>query len=274
MQTQFAKISRGIWWNLAFRSLPATSKLLFIHFFSHPQIKWCGLLQYPFKAIPADLGITTAAFRSALATLVKQEMVLVDHKFDLVFVINVLKWHPPRSSKDVKGIINILSVMPPTHLAAEIWESVEGHLEDASIAVQNALPLFQEAKADAHLPSKPEPNGNQTGTRLEPNRIRRKKKEERRKKKEHFGSGFDLFWKSYPRKVAQERAWDAWLILEPDDKLVATILKDLKARVNDPAWQETKFIPHPSTYLNQKRWTDEALGTARKNKWQEIEKGK
>lgn len=68
--------------------------------------------------------------------------------------------------------------------------------------------------------------------------------------------GFDVFWKSYPRKVGKPVAFKAWNKQKPDLALVLTAL----------AWQRTseqwardngQFIPHPSTYLNQRRWEDE-----------------
>ena len=72
---------------------------------------------------------------------------------------------------------------------------------------------------------------------------------------------FEVFWQAYPKerhvaKVAAERAWKR---LNPGEKLVEIILKDIAAKAKTEDWkkQKGKFIPYPSTYLNQKRWTDE-----------------
>jgi len=72
--------------------------------------------------------------------------------------------------------------------------------------------------------------------------------------------GFDEFWKLYPRKVAKASAMKSWIRTgAPDSQaLIDTILADIRRRV-DSEWngKEIQYIPHPSTYLNQRRWEDE-----------------
>ena len=70
--------------------------------------------------------------------------------------------------------------------------------------------------------------------------------------------GFDDFWKTYPRKAAKVAARKAWDKLKPNDDTLQAILKDIQRR-RDGAWKdaEERFIPHPATYLNQRRWEDE-----------------
>jgi hypothetical protein len=77
-------------------------------------------------------------------------------------------------------------------------------------------------------------------------------------KKERL-SLFNSFWNLYPRKVAKgvaEKSFKRLLLLNKD---VDIILKDIESRKKSEAWlkEEGKFIPHPSTYLNQRRWEDE-----------------
>lgn len=77
------------------------------------------------------------------------------------------------------------------------------------------------------------------------------------------GSGgadaFDAFWAAYPRKVAKEAARKAWTKLAPDAALQAVILGALEVHKRWLDWtrDEGRFIPHPSTWLNGKRWTDD-----------------
>ena len=69
---------------------------------------------------------------------------------------------------------------------------------------------------------------------------------------------FDDFWRIYPRHVNKATAMKAWAKLKADDSLVDTIINDVKRRL-DGEWKDAdiQFIPHPSTYLNQRRWEDE-----------------
>ena len=65
---------------------------------------------------------------------------------------------------------------------------------------------------------------------------------------------FEAFWRMYPRRVGKEAARRAWK--KARARVGAeTILTGLSAA----RWpEEAEFIPHPSTWLNQGRWDDEA----------------
>lgn len=71
-------------------------------------------------------------------------------------------------------------------------------------------------------------------------------------------SGFDDFWAVYPKKDAKQAAEKAWLKLKPDDDLKQAIIAGVRRNV-DGRWKdaERRYIPNPSTYLNQRRWEDE-----------------
>ena len=70
--------------------------------------------------------------------------------------------------------------------------------------------------------------------------------------------GFETFWQSYPKKVAKPEAERAWAKLKPDPATQQAIVKATEERrAGDPQWTEQRFIPNPSTYLNQRRWEDE-----------------
>lgn len=71
-------------------------------------------------------------------------------------------------------------------------------------------------------------------------------------------SGFNDFWAVYPKKDAKQAAERAWLKLKPDDDLKQAIIAGVR-RDADGRWKdaERRYIPNPSTYLNQRRWEDE-----------------
>ncbi|MDD2850439.1 MAG: hypothetical protein PHY09_00875 [Desulfuromonadaceae bacterium] len=72
-------------------------------------------------------------------------------------------------------------------------------------------------------------------------------------------SDFDTFWKAYPRKKNEVAAAKAWKKLDPDPELVASIMSAVACQSCQQAWQKEggKFIPHASTWLNNRRWEDE-----------------
>ena len=71
--------------------------------------------------------------------------------------------------------------------------------------------------------------------------------------------GFQLFWQAYPKKQGRTPAEKAWRKLQPDAETVRRIVEHVQARRTSEDWTKDlgQFIPLPSTFLNQKRWTDE-----------------
>lgn len=65
---------------------------------------------------------------------------------------------------------------------------------------------------------------------------------------------FDRFWDSYPRKESKLRAWQSFQKLHPDEILLEIMLYWIGRAVKSEQWQDKNKIPHPSTWLNQRRW--------------------
>jgi hypothetical protein len=75
---------------------------------------------------------------------------------------------------------------------------------------------------------------------------------------------FARFWLAYPRKTQKQKALQSFAKLKPDELLLATILDALDGHKRSEQWQRG-VIPHPATWLNQRRWDDE-LPTAERKK--------
>ena len=72
---------------------------------------------------------------------------------------------------------------------------------------------------------------------------------------------FEAFWNYYPRGEGKDKARKAWDKLRPDDALLAEIARALQRQKASEMWMAGIGIPYASTYLNQRRWEDEARGT-------------
>lgn len=88
-----------------------------------------------------------------------------------------------------------------------------------------------------------------------------------RKRAESVPDGFDDFWAVYPRKVSKQSAVKAWKAAKVSPELIGQIVKDVKRRC-ETEWKgaDMQYIPHPATYLNQRRWEDETPPTERSEK--------
>lgn len=73
-----------------------------------------------------------------------------------------------------------------------------------------------------------------------------------------FPPGFDRFWEAYPRKTAKAEAAKAFARLKPDSVLLQAMLDAIQRQAKSPQWTKDggQFIPHPATWLNQRRWED------------------
>ena len=78
-------------------------------------------------------------------------------------------------------------------------------------------------------------------------------------KKDSLAKRFEEFWKAYPRKVGKGAAEKLWNRLKPDDALLAKMLQAIEEQKSSSQWQKDnmQFVPHPTTWLNQRRWEDE-----------------
>lgn len=72
-------------------------------------------------------------------------------------------------------------------------------------------------------------------------------------------AAFEQFWAGYPRKVAKPKARAAFVKLRADGPLLAAILAGIERHKASRQWlrDDGEYIPHPATFLNQRRWEDQ-----------------
>lgn len=72
---------------------------------------------------------------------------------------------------------------------------------------------------------------------------------------------FETFWKLYPKhpdKGKAKTSWDKICKKLPKERPTWKQLRNaLKLQKQSERWQDIKFIPHPTTWLNQSRWLDD-----------------
>lgn len=70
-------------------------------------------------------------------------------------------------------------------------------------------------------------------------------------------AGFAAFWSAYPKKTKKPAAQKAFDKI--DEALLPDILKAIEGFKKTEQWlsDEGKYIPHPATWLNDRRWEDE-----------------
>ena len=70
---------------------------------------------------------------------------------------------------------------------------------------------------------------------------------------------FDRFWEAYPRKVAKPVALKRFMEIDPDEETLQKMLTAIEKSKRSEQWTKDngQFIPHPATWLHQRRWEDD-----------------
>ena len=69
---------------------------------------------------------------------------------------------------------------------------------------------------------------------------------------------FEDFWNAYPRKIAKKEAMKKFAKAVKDGVDPNTIIAGAKTYAASVVGKEQKYVAHPTTWLNQGRWEDEA----------------
>jgi uncharacterized protein YdaU (DUF1376 family) len=72
---------------------------------------------------------------------------------------------------------------------------------------------------------------------------------------------FETFWAAYPKHVGKAAAVKAFAALKADDAILGTLLDALARHCRLPQWvkDDGEFVPHPATWLRQRRWEDDVV---------------
>lgn len=114
-------------------------------------------------------------------------------------------------------------------------------------------------------PSDAEETNTLNGSAVEPVSVQAETKQ--RRKPLGTDADFELWWRTYPRRVGKTKARAAWLKALPAvkqyaqviDEAVAEVMQEAVASyVADPETKklEPQYIPHPATWLNEGRYID------------------
>jgi protein gp37 len=134
----------------------------------------------------------------------------------------------------------------------EIKPSGDQDLKAAQLIVMQALtaygvPCYRWDPDMGFEPIEPQPLG-------EPERPSRR----RRRAKAEYSEAFLTFWAHYPRREGKGRAWSYWR-RDKLDRHLEEMLSKIEQYKQTEQWTKDngQFIPHPATWLNDRRWEDE-----------------
>lgn len=93
------------------------------------------------------------------------------------------------------------------------------------------------------------------------NKNKNKSKNIEKESEKELSERFERFWSVYPRHIAKQNAKKSFDKLNPDDELLEVMIRAVNEQKKTDQWTKDngQFIPHPATWINQKRWEDESV---------------
>jgi hypothetical protein len=135
------------------------------------------------------------------------------------------------------------------------WEEASLHRTKMSEAGRrSAERRSTKVEPTLNLPSTyVEPMLNLPSTDVQP-MFNREEKRRGEKRREEDSVLFEQFWATYPRKTAKQAAVKAFVKLKESEQQEA--ISNIKRLFSNTP---VEFVPHPATYINNKRWEDQTI---------------
>jgi hypothetical protein len=155
------------------------------------------------------------------------------------------------------------------YLLREQQHGAQGRFSCTTYVLQEQAPLEKSPLTEKPSTVKPSPDKPLTEN---PTQVNKQVSKETRTKAPIPPAGldeqaelFDRFWTAYPRHQGKDPARRAWRRLKPNLQLCRVMSAALERQKRSESWQRDggRYIPMPSTWLNQHRWEDEPAAPAR-----------
>jgi hypothetical protein len=166
-----------------------------------------------------------------------------------------------RVSGETAGwILNLLAALGAIH--EPFWKFKVVWSENF---VRNLEAVYQRRRIDLYTMSNIkeycQQKGYLNGINVNINPQSKVKESKGKESKVKYSLRFLKFYEAYPKKEAKAEAEKAFIKICPDDQLLEKMLASIAWQIKTEKWQKDggKYIPMPSTWLNQRRWEDEPL---------------
>jgi hypothetical protein len=234
------------WTDPKVRALSSQDKLLFIYLITCPQSHFSGIYYLPAETIKIETGIRVGGY--PIDTLSIPCLALFDVETSTVWVKNMLKYQ----------------WVGKTHVTA-----IERHLK--TLHYSQLIAKFLEFYAEFSIPYRYPIDTLSGGYRYQEQEQNKEQEQEQNPPNPPKGNGvpFDQFWKFYPRKEARHMAMKAWVKVSPDESVWNDMLAWIEKALTSEQWQDKSKIPHPATWLNQRRWEGDPPPSSRERGKQE-----
>lgn len=276
MARDYANLRSAVWADQDFRELSMSSQWAFMMLISQPNISSAGVLPLARRRWAGYAkNLSSSTIGDALKELGHGNFILVDEDAEEVLVRSFVKWD--RGYMNSKRLPAILSDTEAIH-SAQLRNTVIAELTKLNVKAE--LPALTDSPSDALSDSPSDSPSFDWGDdppcaiptsadsprylNLNRNQNQNLNLEEAPSAQprvrpilpSHLEAAFGAFWAAYPRHTAKLDAQRKFVLaarrVDPQE-IVTGAVKFAKAVKGT----EERFIPHPATWLNQGRWTDD-----------------
>jgi hypothetical protein len=290
---KFTKLFHALDGDDDFNALPREAQHLYLRMLAHPSINYAGIIDWrPNRWINKWPGATLAGISKAAGGLRDGGFAYFDTDTEEALIrafvrrdgfmkspnmaVAMKKAHALIASSTLKKV-SLWELQRYHHIDPDLagWDKVRDLLSNPLVNPSDDPSvnpsIYPQAKGSAKGSVNPSPTPNTfTPNRSTPDTAQSDaadaagvRAEKTTPRTGPGGDRFEEFWSAYGKKVGKGAARKAWA------KAVKTTdaQKIIDAATEHAAWHrqertEARYIPHPSSWLNAERWTDERAGRA------------
>lgn len=284
MPRKFGSVNVEIWSDPEFRDLPPAAQHLYLLLWTAPELTFCGTHDWrPGRLTSLSRGFTEQHTRTVAECLVARHFLVIDEDTEEVLVRSWARFDQllkqPRLAVSFSAAY--AAVYSPTLRKVLAHETVKMQKLWPDLPCWNdervSVILTHPSVSAKDLPAPSDPFGDGFGDGFglglpqtqggvwppvyppptpAPTPTPSKQSPTGRDERGESDLDFEGFWEVYPRKVARggaRKAWTAAIKKQPAPAITSAAASFAHRMQNS----DPKFIPHPSTWLNQERWADE-----------------
>jgi len=239
--SKYGTIDNAIWRHAVFKSLDDDSKLLFFYLKTCGHQNMIGCFHLPLGYIVADIKWSDKKVRQTLRKLFDKGFVMVDYDLEIMLLPKHLIKHRLQNTNQAKGAETLFNDIPKKFkyykelaeillLSEWVSKGFRNRLESVTNYITVSVSITETVS--------------ETVTDIPQTVCFDKNK------------SFNEFWELYPRREGKKKAKDKFDSKCNNEITFTDIMISLKNQI-DKKWDNPKFIPHATTWLNGELWNDE-----------------
>lgn len=228
----------------------APAQVLALYLMTSPHANMIGVFHCPLIYMAHETGLSMEGASKALQSLIEAKFCTYEESSETVFVHRMAAFQIgdqlSEQDKRCKGVEREWNNIPSAQLRQAFFAIYSG-----------AFHLPKQAKKTR-------------GTEAPSKALRSQEQEQDQEQDQETppapqGERFERFWSAYPKKVGKDAARRWWGKRKPDDAMLAAMLAAIAVQAKSAQWAKDggQYIPHPTTWLNEGRWQDDAGGNAK-----------